>query len=182
MTAFHKNTSLKQLIGTNTIKKQPQIFSTYTNNNHRSMYPIYPCYTTQSLCSQQVLEKTFTSTQTKENFTNLQNTKIKIEKKIKFLDKETWNFNTIWLKPRTWLIPCYAVPIMFTLHCPFGIGTKNLTHTSQLTSNNIISCCKSDLQLCPLKTSIFIYIHTYIHTYIHMYYICIVCMTVEWDW
>ena len=33
----------------------------------------------------------------------------------------------------------------------FCIWTKNLTYISQLTSNNIIYCCKSHSELCPLK-------------------------------
>ena len=46
--AFHKSTSLKQLAGTNTIR----------------------CYTSRSLCCQQVLKiTTFTSTQTRGTFT-----------------------------------------------------------------------------------------------------------------
>ena len=57
------------------------------------------------------------------------------------------------LKPRTELIPCYAVPAMFNLLSSFCKWTKNLTYISQLTSNNIISCCKSHSELCPLKTA-----------------------------
>ena len=79
---------------------------------------------------------------------------------------------------------------MFTLLSSFCIWTKNLTYISQLTSNNIISCCKSDSELCPLKTptaetrwelyivftSVFPIIHcvTYAYIYIYIYiYICI---------
>ena len=83
------------------------------------------------------------------------------------------------------MIPCYAVPAMFTLLSSFCIWTKNLTYISQLTSNNIISCCKSDSELCPLKTptaetrwelyivftSVFPIIHcaTYAYIYIYIY-------------
>ena len=55
------------------------------------------------------------------------------------------------LKPRTELIPCYAVSTVFTLLSFFCIWTKNLMYISQLKSNNIISCCKSHSELCPLK-------------------------------
>ena len=48
-------------------------------------------------------------------------------------------------------MPCYAVTVMFTLRFHFCIWTKNLTYISQRTSNNIISYCKSNLQLCPMK-------------------------------
>ena len=39
-----------------------------------------------------------------------------------------------------------------TLLSSFCVWTKNLTHISQLTSNNIISWCKSHSELCTLKT------------------------------
>ena len=67
MITFHKNTSLKQLTGTNTIR-----------NNQKNLTPTHtatagqctPCYTNRSLCHQQVLKTTtFTSTQTRETFT-----------------------------------------------------------------------------------------------------------------
>ena len=65
MIAFRKkNTSFKQLIGTNTTRNKNS--HTYTNNNHRSMYP---CYTSRLSCCQQVLKTiTFSSTQTREAF------------------------------------------------------------------------------------------------------------------
>ena len=67
MIAFHKNTSLKQLIGTNTIRKN-QKFLTPTQKTTTGQ--CIPCYTSRLLCCQQVLETTtFTSTQTKETFT-----------------------------------------------------------------------------------------------------------------
>ena len=55
------------------------------------------------------------------------------------------------LKPRTELIPCQALPAMFNLLSSFCIWTKHLTYISQLTSNNLTSCCKSHSELCPLK-------------------------------
>ena len=61
MIAFHKNTSLKQLIGTNTIR-----------NNQKLLTPTKTTTTGQcrSLCCQQVLKTTtFTNTQTRETFT-----------------------------------------------------------------------------------------------------------------
>ena len=42
---------------------------------------------------------------------------------------------------------------MFTLFFSFCIWTKNLTHVSQMTLNNVISCCKSHSELCLLKTA-----------------------------
>ena len=42
---------------------------------------------------------------------------------------------------------------MFTLLSSFCIWTKHLTYISQLTSNNITSCCKSHSELFPLKTA-----------------------------
>ena len=65
--AFHKNTSLKQLIGTNTIRNH-QKFLTPTQTTTAGQCT--PCYTSRSLCCQQVLKTTtFTSTQTRETFT-----------------------------------------------------------------------------------------------------------------
>ena len=67
MIAFRKNTSLKQLIGTNTIRNN-QKFLTPTQTTTAGQCT--PCYTSRSLCCQQVLKTTtFTSTQTKETFT-----------------------------------------------------------------------------------------------------------------
>ena len=75
---------------------------------------------------------------------------------LKFRLREAENFwikklktDTIRLKPRTELIQSYALPVMFTL--------------SQLTSSNIISCCKSHLQFCPLKAAT---AETYAYIYI----------------
>ena len=65
--AFRENTILKQLTGTNAIK-----------NNQKYLTPIQtttagqctPCYTSRSLCCQQILKTaTFTSAQTRETFT-----------------------------------------------------------------------------------------------------------------
>ena len=67
MIAFRKNTSLKQLIGTNTIRNnQKCITPTQTTTTSQCA----PCYTSRSRCCQQVLKTTlFTSTQTTETFT-----------------------------------------------------------------------------------------------------------------
>ena len=66
---------------------------------------------------------------------NLETHLIEIERKIKFLDQETLNFDTIRLKTRTELISCYAVlaPAMFTLLFSFCIWAKNLTYIRQMT-------------------------------------------------
>ena len=67
MIAFRKNTSIKQIIGTNTIRNNQQ-FLKPTQTTHAGQCT--PCYASQSLCCQQVLKTTsFTSTQTKETFT-----------------------------------------------------------------------------------------------------------------
>ena len=67
MIAFRKNTSLKQLTGTNTIRNN-QKFLTTTQTTTAGQCT--PCYTSQLLSCQQVLKtKTFTSTQTGETFT-----------------------------------------------------------------------------------------------------------------
>ena len=58
-----------------------------------------------------------------------------------------------WIQNLKTLTPCYAVPTMFTLLSSFCMRTKNLTNISQITSNNLISCCKSHPELCPLKTA-----------------------------
>ena len=60
MIFFRKNTSLKQLVGTNTIKnKQKFLIPTETTTAGQCT----PCYTSRSICSQQVLKTTtFTST------------------------------------------------------------------------------------------------------------------------
>ena len=66
MIAFCKNTSLKQVIGTNTIRNnQKFIMPTQTTTTGQCT----PCYTNRSLCCQQVLKTTtFTTTQTRETF------------------------------------------------------------------------------------------------------------------
>ena len=65
--AFRKNTSLKQLIGTNTIRNN-QKFLTPTQTTITGQCT--PCYTSRSLCCHQVLKTTtFTSTQTRKTFT-----------------------------------------------------------------------------------------------------------------
>ena len=66
MIAFRKNKSLKQLIGTNTIRNN-QKFLTATQTTTAGQCT--PCYTSPSLCCQQVLKTTtFASTQTRETF------------------------------------------------------------------------------------------------------------------
>ena len=67
MIAFRKSTSLKQLIGTNTIRNN-QKFVTPTQTTTAGQCT--SCYTSRSLCCQQVLKATtFTSTQTRETCT-----------------------------------------------------------------------------------------------------------------
>ena len=64
MIAFLKNTSLKQLTGTNTIRNN-QKFLTPTQTTNAGQCT--PCYTNRSLCCQQLLKATtFTSTQTRK--------------------------------------------------------------------------------------------------------------------
>ena len=46
---------------------------------------------------------------------------------------------------------CSTCNVHFTFF--FLIWTKNLMYISQLTSNNIISCCKSHSELYPFKTA-----------------------------
>ena len=66
MIAFRKNTSLKQLAGTNTIRSN-QKFLTPTQTT--SAGQCTPCYTGQPFCCQQALKtKTFTSNQIRETF------------------------------------------------------------------------------------------------------------------
>ena len=66
MIAFHKNTSLKQLIGTNTVKNNQKVLSP---TQIATAGQCTPCYTSQLICCQQVLKTTtFSSTQTKETF------------------------------------------------------------------------------------------------------------------
>ena len=67
MIAFRKNTSLKQLIGINTIRNnQKSLIPTQTTTRGQCT----PCYTSRSLCCQQDLKTTTsTSTQTRETFT-----------------------------------------------------------------------------------------------------------------
>ena len=67
MIAFRKNKSLKQLIGTNTIRNN-QKFLTATQATTAGQCT--PCYTSRSFYCQQVLKTTtFTSAQTRETFT-----------------------------------------------------------------------------------------------------------------
>ena len=67
MIAFHKNTSLKQLIQRNTIRNNKKFL---TPTQRTTAGHCTPCYTSRSLCCQQVLKTTtFTSTQTREFFT-----------------------------------------------------------------------------------------------------------------
>ena len=80
--------------------------------------------------------------------------------------------------------------LYFTLLSSFCIWDKNLTYISQLTSNNLISCCKSHSELCPLKTAtagivisfslvfcplytVQLILHIYVYIYIYIYYIYI---------
>ena len=64
MIAFRKNTSLKQLIGTNTIRSNQKFL---TPRQTTTAGQCTPCYTSRSLCCQQVLKTTtYTSTQTTE--------------------------------------------------------------------------------------------------------------------
>ena len=67
MIAFRKNSSLKQLIGTNTIRKNQKFLTpTLTTTTGQCT----PFCTSRSLCCQQVLETTtFTNTQIREAFT-----------------------------------------------------------------------------------------------------------------
>ena len=67
MIAFRKNTNLKQLIGTNTIRNNQKFLATIQLTNAGQCTSRY---TSRSLCCQQVLKTTtFTSTQTRETFT-----------------------------------------------------------------------------------------------------------------
>ena len=67
MIAFHKNTSLKQRIGANTIRNNQKLL---TPTETTTASQCTPCYTSRSLCCQQVLKtRTFASTQTRETFT-----------------------------------------------------------------------------------------------------------------
>ena len=67
MIAFHKNTSLKQRIGANTIRNNQKLL---TPTETTTASQCTPCYTSWSLCCQQVLKtRTFASTQTRETFT-----------------------------------------------------------------------------------------------------------------
>ena len=67
MIAFRKNTSLKQLIGTNTIENNQKFL---TPSQTTTAGQCTPCYTSWLLCCQQVLKTTtFTSIQTRETFT-----------------------------------------------------------------------------------------------------------------
>ena len=67
MIAFRKNTSLKQLIWTNTIRNS-QKFLTRTQTTTAGQCTL--CYTSRTLSCQQVLKTTtFTSTQIRETFT-----------------------------------------------------------------------------------------------------------------
>ena len=99
-----------------------------------------------------------------------------METYTEFRDSYLTEINTIRPKARTELIPYYAepTPAMFTLLFSFRIWTKNLTYISQMTSNNIISCCKSHSELCPLKTATvetsweLLYRFYYIYVYIQL--------------
>ena len=67
MVAFGKNTSLKQLIGTNTIRSNQKFL---TPMQTATIIQRTPCCTSRSFCCQQVLKTTtITSTQTRETFT-----------------------------------------------------------------------------------------------------------------
>ena len=66
MISFHKSTSLKQLIGTSTIRNNQKLL---TPTQITTAGKCTPCYTSRSLCCQQVLKTTtFTSTQTRKTF------------------------------------------------------------------------------------------------------------------
>ena len=79
--------------------------------------------------------------------------KLRLRGRENFWIKKLKTLTPYVLKPRTELIPCYAVPVFFTLLSSFRIWTKILRYINQLTSNNLISGSKSHLQLCPLKAT-----------------------------
>ena len=77
------------------------------------------------------------------NTTPTETLKLRLRERENFWIKKVKTYDTIRLKTRTELIPCYAVPAMLTLLSSICMWTENLTYISQLTSKNITSCCKS---------------------------------------
>ena len=121
MVAFCKNRSLKQLIGTNTIRNN-QKFRTPTQTTTAGQCT--PCYTSQSFCCQQVLRTTaFTSTQTRETFT--------------IFCQVTCHSNYVIYLPE-----CIMCKIQYVekSETPFNIRLNN--HRKDIKKQNAIEACK----------------------------------------
>ena len=121
MIAFRKNTSLKQLIGTNTIR-----------NNQKCLTPMQttttgqctPCSTSRYLCGRQVLKTTtFTSTQTRETFT--------------ILHQVTCHSNYV-----IYLLECSLCKIQYVGKSETAFNTRLNNQRKDIKKPNAIEACK----------------------------------------
>ena len=121
MIAFRKNTSLKQLIGTNTIRNN-QKFLTPTQTTTAGQCT--PCYTSRSLCCQQVLKTTtFTSTQTRETFT--------------IFHQVTCHSNYV-----IYLLECIMCKIQYVGKSETSFNIRLNNHRKDIKKPNTIEACK----------------------------------------
>ena len=119
--AFRKSTSLKQIIGTNTIHNNEKLIKT-KNNNHTGKY--IPCNSTRSLCCQQLI-----STATSKSNQNNKTFKIyhRVNCKSSFV---------------IYLLECYICNIQYfgKSETPFNIRLHK--HRKDVKNPNVIPACK----------------------------------------
>ena len=119
--AFRKGTSLKQIIGTNTIHNNEKPIK--TENNHDTGKCV-PCNSTRYLCYQQLIPTTtFKSNQT--------------DKKFKIYHRVNWKRSFV-----IYLLKCYICNIQYVgkSETPFNIRLKN--HSKDVKNPNAIPPCK----------------------------------------
>ena len=121
MIAFRKNTNLKQLIGTNTIRSNNK-FLTATQTTTSGQCT--PCYNSRSLCCQQVLKTTtFTSTQTRKTFT--------------IFHQVTCHSNYV-----IYLLECIMCKIQYVGKCETSFNIRLNNHRKDIRKPNVIEICK----------------------------------------
>ena len=119
--AFRKGTSLKQIIGTNTIHNNEKLIKTKINHHTGKCVP---CNSTRCLCCQQLISTTtFKSNQTNKTF--------KIYHRVNCRS----SFDV-------YLLECYVCTIQYVgkLETSFNISLKN--HRKDVKNTNVIPACK----------------------------------------
>ena len=121
MKSFHKSTSLKQLIGTNTIRNNQKFLTT---TQTRTTDQCTPCYTRLSLCCQQVFKTTTnTSSQTRETFT--------------IFHQVTCHSNYV-----IYLLECILGKIQYVGKSKTAFNIRINNHTKDMQKPNGIEACK----------------------------------------